>query len=366
MKKKILHLITGLEVGGAENMLLKILPRTSDAFDHSVCSIIGVGPIGDKLVAAGIPVYYLDLSQTLDITIIPKLKKIILDLQPDVLVTYLPHADLLGRIIGKLTHVPTIVCSVRVRLTRSKYLPYFILDGLTSLLVNKYHFNSRTIAQLHRKILRVPAGKITVIPNTIDVDLYNLTIDHAAKKKELGLPNDKIIIGCVARLRKQKGHNDLIAAFHQSHSVRPETVLVLVGDGEEKPAILQDIKKYGLADHVIMLGNRHDVPEILQTFDIFAFTTLYEGMSNSLMEAMSARLPILTTDIPENRELITHNVTGLLVPVHDISATASALVRLIDDRDLRRTLSANAYRQVKERFSLEAIIPQYVEFYRHL
>ncbi|HBE89858.1 MAG: hypothetical protein A3E37_04970 [Candidatus Andersenbacteria bacterium RIFCSPHIGHO2_12_FULL_46_9] len=366
MKKKIMHLITGLEVGGAENMLLKILPRTADTCDHSVCSIIGVGPIGDKLVAAGIPVYYLDLSNTLDLSIIPKLKKLIVDLQPDVLITYLPHADLLGRIIGKLTHVPTIVCSVRVRLTRSKYLPYFIIDGLTSPLVNKYHFNSRTIANLHRLILRVPRRKITVIPNTIDVDLYHLTIDREAKKKELGLPADKIIIGCVARLRKQKGHNDLIAAFHSVHSARPNTTLVLVGDGEEKPDIMEAIKKYGLENHVIMLGNRHDVPEILQTFDIFAFTTLYEGMSNSLMEAMSARLPILTTNIPENRELITNDQTGVLVPVHDIRTIANALVRLIDDPPLRHTLAANAYQQVKDHFSIKAIIPQYIEFYRQL
>lgn len=366
MKKKIMHLITGLEVGGAENMLLKILPSTADTCDHFVCSIIGVGPIGDKLVAAGIPVYYLDLSYTLDLSIIPKLKKLISELNPDVLITYLPHADLLGRIIGKIAHVPTIVCSVRVRLTRSKYLPYFIIDGLTSPLVNKYHFNSRTIANLHRLILRVPPRKITIIPNTINVDLYNLSLDKTAKKQSLGLPTNKIIIGCIARLRKQKGHSDLIAAFHQVHVVRPATTLVLVGDGEEKPTIQQAIKKYRLAPHVIMLGNRHDVPAILQTFDIFAFTTLYEGMSNSLMEAMSARLPILTTNIPENRELITDNQTGLLVPVHDIAATASALVRLIDDPALRASLAANAYSDVRQKFSLAAIVPQYRDFYRSL
>ena len=366
MKKKIFHLITGLEVGGAENMLLKILPRTADTCDHHVCSIIGVGPIGDKLVAAGIPVYYLDLSNTLDLSIIPKLKKIIVDLQPDVLITYLPHADLLGRIIGKLTHVPTIVCSVRVRLTRSKYLPYFILDGLTSALVNQYHFNSRTIADLHQRFLRVPSHKITIIPNTIDVDIYDITIDVVSKKKELSLPTDKIIIGCVARLRKQKGHNDLIAAFARVHSLRPSTILVLVGDGEEKPAITQTIKQYQLEPHVIMLGNRHDVPEILKTFDIFAFTTLYEGMSNSLMEAMSARLPILTTDIPENRELITHQKTGLLVPAHHTSSVAEALVRLINDQPLRKQLAAKAFQEITAKFSINAIVPRYRDFYLHL
>jgi len=108
-KKKILHLITGLEVGGAETMLLKILPPTKDTADHHVCSITGVGPIGDKLTAAGIPVHHLDLMHSLDLTIIPKLRNLIHEIKPDVLITYLPHADILGRIIGKATGIPTTV-----------------------------------------------------------------------------------------------------------------------------------------------------------------------------------------------------------------------------------------------------------------
>jgi glycosyltransferase involved in cell wall biosynthesis len=347
-------------------MLLKILPETKQEVDHHVCSIIGVGPIGDKLSSAGIPVHYLDLSHSLDISIIPKLKRLITDLKPEVLITYLPHADLLGRIIGKASGVPTIVGSVRVRLTRSKYLPYFIIDGLTSPLVNHYHFNSKTIASIHHKILMVPYSKITVIPNAIDVSLYDIPVDIAQKKKELGLPDNKLIIGCIARLRKQKGHSYLISAFYEAQRQRPDTTLVLVGDGEEKKSILHEINKRNLNHHVIMLGNRHDVPEILHTFDIFAFTTLYEGMSNSIMEAMASTRTILTTDIPENRELIKHNQTGLLVPARDINKTAQALVYLIDHQQERQRMATNAYHKVLSNFDIDAIVPKYKQFYLSL
>lgn len=366
MKKKILHLITGLEVGGAENMLLKLLPATKSDIKHYVCSITGVGPIGDKLSSAGIPVYYLDLNNTLDLSIIPKLKNIITEIDPDVLITYLPHADLLGRIIGRLSKVPTIVGSVRVKLTKSKYLPFFIIDGLTSRLVNHYHFNSKTIANIHHKILRVPYSKITIIPNTIDVSLYDIQVDISKKKKELGLPNDKLIIGCVARLRKQKGHNYLISAFQEVVKQRPNTVLTLVGDGEEKQSILREINTRNLSQHIIMLGNRHDVPEILHTFDIFAFTTLYEGMSNSIMEAMASKRPILTTNIPENQELLTHNETGLLVPTRDTKKTTDALINLIDDKYTRARLANNAYKKVLSDFNIDVIIPRYRKFYLNI
>jgi glycosyltransferase involved in cell wall biosynthesis len=367
MKKRILHLITGLEVGGAETMLLKILPQTKDVVDHHVCSIIGVGPIGDKLSSAGIPVHHLDLTHSLALSVAAyRLKNIINEIKPDVLITYLPHADLLGRIVGKATGIKTIVGSVRVRLTKSKYLPFFIFDGLTSPLVNHYHFNSRTIANLHRRLLFVSPKKITVIPNAIDVTKYDIQIDTTNKKKELGIPTDKVIIGCVARLRKQKGHPVLLSAFQQVVRKHPDTMLVLAGDGEEKRNIVKTVRKLNLRNNVIMLGNRHDVPEILQVFDIFAVTTLYEGMSNSIMEAMAAHRAIVTTDIPENRELITHNSTGLLVPVRQASATADALIDLIQDQPKRKKLGDEAYKSVLNKFSLEAIVPRYKEFYLSL
>lgn len=294
---------------------------------------------------------------------ISALTKLIKKIKPDVLITYLPHADLLGRIIGRATGVPTIVGSVRVRLTNSKYLPFFIVDGLTSGLVTHYHFNSKTIAKLHRRFLRVNASKITVIPNAIDISKYDIATNPAAKKLELGLDPDKIIIGCIARLRRQKGHHYLIEAFHQVLKHQPNSHLVLVGDGEEKANIVEAINQLGLQRHVTMLGNRHDVPTILPTFDIFALTTLYEGMSNSILEAMAAHRPIVTTNISENQELIEHDVTGLLFPSRNSQATAQAIIELIELPHKRRQLGAAAFQSVKQEFSIESIVPRYRAFY---
>ena len=135
-KKKILHLITGLEIGGAEMMLLKTLPRMQEDFDNRVCCIRGHGPIGKKLEKAGVPVYYLNLKNIFDLGIILRFKKIIKEFQPKILVTYLIHADLFGRIFGRIFGIKKITCSVRVKLVQWKYFPLLIIDGLTSFLVN--------------------------------------------------------------------------------------------------------------------------------------------------------------------------------------------------------------------------------------
>jgi glycosyltransferase involved in cell wall biosynthesis len=365
-RKKILHLITGLEVGGAETMLLKTLPATQKDFDHLVCSIVGMGPVGDMLEDRGIKIHHLDLNGFYDLGIVNRLYQTMVDFKPHALITYLPHADILGRIIGRSAGIKPITSSIRVKLNKSKYLPFFILDGLTSPLVNHYHFNSQTLADIHHRLLKIPNHKIHVIPNAVEVDKYDLTINKNSKKAELNIHLNKTVIGCVARLRKQKGHKYLISSFFQIHKKRPDTLLLLVGDGEQKKDLVKQINSLGLQKDVIFLGNRHDVSEILQLIDVFVLTTLFEGMSNSLMEAMSARRPIITTSITENQELITHNQTGLLVPTKDINSTTKAVINLIDHPQLAQKLGESAHVFVKNKFNTPQIVSLYHQFYASL
>jgi len=175
-KKKILHLITGLEIGGAEKMLLKTLPKMQKMFDNRVCCIRGHGPIGEKLEKAGILVYYLNLKSFFNFGIIIQFKKIIKNFKPDILVTYLIHADLFGRFLGRFFGIKKIICSVRVKLIQFKYLPLLLIDGLSSFLVDNYHFNSKVTANFYQKYFFMPKNKITVIPNGIEIEKFSISI----------------------------------------------------------------------------------------------------------------------------------------------------------------------------------------------
>lgn len=365
-KRKILHLITGLEIGGAEMMLLKTLPRLQGNLDNRVCCISGHGPVGKELEKVGIPVYYLDLRNFFDFRIVGKFRKIVKEFKPDILVTYLVHADLFGRIFGSIFGVKKIICSVRIKLIQPKYLPFLFLDGLTSCLVSHYHFNSQTVADMYQRYFFLPKRKITVIPNGLETEKYKISTDKNKKKQELGLPQNKIIIGCVAKLRKQKNHQCLINAFAKITQSRDDVVLLLVGDGEERKNIENTIEKLKIKEKTFLLGNRSDIPEILQIIDIFALPTLFEGMSNAILEAMASGLPVVTTDIPENRELIENGKTGILVPAKNSVELERALQKLINNPELGAKIGNSAKEKIVSSYDIEKIVSKLNQFWASL
>jgi len=345
-------------------MLLKTLPQLQESFDHVVCCIRGRGPIGQKLTSLGIPVYYLDLQGFLDWHIIPKFHTLIQSQKPDLLVTYLIHADLFGRIFGRIFGIKKIFCSVRVKLVQAKYLPLLILDGLTSFLVDQYHFNSQSVADLYQKYFFLSKRKITIIENGLDITKYEISMEASRHKRhELHLDKETVL-GCLAKLRAQKGHKYLLEAFHDIHTKYPETVLLLIGNGEERQKLEILTKKLQLEDSVIFLGNRDDVPELLSVIDIFVFPTLFEGMSNALMEAMANGIPIIATDIPENRELIVNGVSGLLVPKKNSLALTKAIKYLLTHKEKAASLAQNARKIAVQNFALEKTLEKYRVFFQ--
>lgn len=365
-KKKILHLITGLEIGGAEMMLLKTLPRMQNDFDNRVCCIHGHGPIGLKLENEGIPVYYLNLKNIFDLGVISRFRKIIREFDPNILVTYLIHADLFGRVFGKIFGIQKIVCSVRVKLIQWKYLPLLILDGLTSPLVNHYHFNSQTVANMYLKYFFLAKEKITVIPNGLEIEKYQISIDRVAKCKELEIPTNAPIIGCVGRLEKQKGQKYLLEAFALFLEKNERAFLILVGDGADREQLEILSRKLKIENSTKFLGNRNDIPEILQIIDIFVLPSLYEGMSNALMEAMATGLSIIATNIPENKELLGSEENGILVPLCDTSILAEKISFILRNKTYAEKIGASAKKEAMKRFSLDTIIYNFVSLFKKL
>lgn len=392
-RKKILHLITGLEIGGAEMMLLKTLPRLQDDFDNRVCCIRGHGPIAEKLENAGVPVVFLNLNGISNtIAAIFRFRKIILDFRPDILVTYLIHADLFGRIFGRLFGIRKIICNQRGKLLQWEFLR--ILDRATKSLVTKYIVQTETAKRELMRTLRLPEAKFTVIPNTINVQEFEFKLNKDEKRKNLGLSASDIVVTCVSKLRRGKGHEYLLEAFeslacHSSpllcHSrgdgnpvsfCHPELIsgssprkslkLLVVGDGEQKQELLNQVENYASKSSILFLGNRDDVKEILKISDIFVLATEGEGMSNAIMEAMASGLPVITTDIPENRELIENDRTGILVSPKDSDAIAQPIEVLFSNKPERKRLGENAYKYITENFMLPVITKKMSDFYRTL
>lgn len=357
MRKRILHIITGLEVGGAETNLSRLIPSLEKDFENRICCLIGRGPMRKKFEENNIPIYYLGITNIFDFLnpfVILSLRKIIKDFKPEIIETYLIHSDLFGRIWGKFFGVKKIICNHRGSLLEWQWLAFF--DRITSFLVTKYVFQTPSAQKEVIAKYNLDPRKTTVIPNVISLNVFDFRIDRTQELEKLGIKNENINIVSVSNLRIGKGQKYLIEAFANVFSGGRENInLLIVGDGEQRSALENQAMNSCANKNIHFLGRRNDVLEILKACDIFILPTFYEGMSNAIMEAMASRLAIITTEIDVNKDLVKNNYSGILVPVKNSQAISEGILKLIEDTAFRNNLANNAYTEIENNYSLEKV-----------
>ena len=360
-RKKIIHLIQALDNGGCENMLLRTLPLLSD-FEHAIITLDHEGDLSEKFKEKKIPVINIRQKSFLDILAYFRLFKTIKNLQPNLIITYLFHADAIGRIFLQLFTKIKIIPFLRTTYNHKKYWPARLFEKITKNFVKNYLANSESVKNFYVKNIGVSPEKITVIPNGIDISFYDKIERNENLRLSLGIKPEEIIIICIANLHENKGHKYLLEAFENIYKENNKIKLLLVGDGNEKENLLNQIKNYVSKNNILFLGKRTDVPQLLRISDIFALPTLFEGMSNAIMEAMACGLPIITTDIAENKELIENKKIGILIPTKKTSEIERNISLLLGNNDMRKDLGKNAKKIISENFSIEKIISDFSSF----
>lgn len=203
-----------------------------------------------------------------------------------------------------------------------------------------------------------PAERIESVPTGIDTARFRPG-DKTAAREKLGLPKEKILVGIVATLRSWKGHRFLLEALPE------EAGLVIVGDGPQRPMLEAQVTKLKVRYKVLFAGNQPDVVPWLQSFDVFALPSYAnEGVPQALIQAMLAGLPCVTTNIGSMAELAIHEKTALVVQAQDVAGLATALKRLLQDKNLSQTLGANARQHCVERFSYERMLDRMEAIYK--
>lgn len=259
---------------------------------------------------------------------------------------------MIGRLFLQRRLSVLIIPFLRTTYNHARYRFARILEWLTRGMVRHYLANSAAVKNFYVKKIGVLSKNITVIENGLDTNLYKQA-DAMEIATELHLPSDRFVITSVANFFPNKGHASLLAAFEKVFQTYQNVILLLVGDGPEKSRLKMHIQNYRSKDQIFFLGVRRDVPDILKGSDCFVLPTAFEGMSNALLEAMATGLSVITTDIPENRELIKEKHNGILVPVQNNKALEEALLFLHDHPEERRRLGNNAQAFIQQSFSLE-------------
>lgn len=364
-KKIIIHLIQSLDAGGCENMLLRTLPLVAD-FEHIIITLKKPGELAEKFKQKNIKVICIKQHNILDLSSYFRLSGEIKKYNPGLIVTYLFHADIIGKFLFGTFTSHKAVPFLRTTYNHKKYRIARLLMKLTKFLTNKYLANSQSVKKYYIEKIGINESKITVIPNGIDVDFYENVPRDGKLRQSLGIKPEEIVIICVANLHINKGHKYLLEAFEGIHQRNDKVKLLLVGNGDEKENLLKQMDGYTSRNSILFLGTRADVPQLLKISDIFVLPTMFEGMSNAIQEAMTAKLAIITTDIQENRELIKNNKTGILVPVKSSDKISESINNLIKNPGLRLFLGENTRKDALNRFDLTAISQQLSTFLKRV
>jgi glycosyltransferase involved in cell wall biosynthesis len=357
-KKRVLHIIQSLDNGGCENMLLRTLPLLGE-FEHKIITLKESGELAPEFISAGISADTVRCGNFFDIAGIMRLRRIIREENSDIIITYLFHADVIGRFfIQRKINIP-IIPFLRTTYNHPKYLVARIFEWFTKNFVRRYFANSEAVKNYYVEHFGVSAEKINVIPNGIDVSIFNSIELDVVLRKSLNILDDAFVLICVANFHSNKGHSYLLEAFEQIYLKYPKVVLLLVGDGAERKNLEQQVLEYVSRKAIRFLGKRNDVLKLLKLSHVFVLPTLFEGMSNAIMEAMAMGVPVITTSIPENTTWLLHGETALLVQPKSSKTITDAITGIINNKQTRLFLGNNAKKLVEKNFSLNTIIKEW-------
>lgn len=360
---RIAFVIPTLDQSGAERQLTLLamgLPR--DQYEVKVIALNRGGPFAEELRAAGVAVEVLGKRFRFDPLTWVRLRTSLKAFRPDIVQSFLFAANSYVRLPGIVPKSCRVIVSERcVDSWKSGWqlsLDRRLIRGTSAMTAN-----SESVAEFYQGI-GVPRDVITVIPNAMPNRPSDYSRDQAVHL--LGLQSHHRIVGFTGRLAPQKRLTDLIWGFQLLHQIVDDVRLVLIGDGPERDALADAARSLGCREKIVFAGHRKDAYSLMAAFDAFVLASEFEGMSNSLMEAMSLGIPCVVSDIAPNLELITHEQTGMVFPLRKGPELTKALVRVLQNEELAQRLSQAGRQLVLDHHSVERMIVAHQELYQRV
>jgi len=374
-KINLLHIVNGFAIGGGELKLLELVKnlveKRADKYNVTVCSVGQGGTLQPEFEKLGIKVFVIQKKHKFDISQVFKVRRIIRQEKIDLVQTTLFYADVIGTLAAKLAGVDAVISwdtvshppdSFETRL-RHKLFYQFCMR-----FVKKIVAVSEGVKRYLMEERKIDSGKIDIIHYGIDLSLFNSRNGFLDKSKriELGIPDNKIVIGTVARLEVQKGHRYLIEAAPKIIDKFSDVVFVFAGDGTLRQELEEQVNELGLQEYFRFLGFRKDVKELLFAFDVFVLPSLFEGLPNVILEAMASGRPVVATAVDGTPEIIENNKNGLLVSSKSPNALSQAILSLLEKNGKAQKIGEMARLRVEEKFSFDMQFQKFEEIYNEV
>jgi glycosyltransferase involved in cell wall biosynthesis len=362
---RVLFLSHSFAVGGAEEMVLNLVRHLPPRFEPLVTSIGQAGPIGEEIRKTGVSFAELGLTpgmrRPLDLF---KLERHLRERQPTIVHTFLLTASLYGRAAAIMASVP-IVIGTEVNIYERKRAHHAITERLLMTGTDAVVASAESVKQFYVQQIGADPAKVEVVYNAVDWSRLETTTTRASLRTSIGVPADAVVAGIIARLTEQKGHRVLFEALAHNDTLR-RLHLVVVGGGELAADLRARVTGLGLTSRVHFVGPRRDLGDLLASWDLFVMPSFWEGLPLSLVLAMGAGLPVVSTRVAGIPEIVHDGSTGLLVEPGDSVALGAALARVVTDRAFGAQLGEAARAFALPRFGADGYIESIAGLYDRL
>lgn len=363
---RVLLLIKGLGLGGAERLLERAIPHLDRRrFDYQVGYLL---PWKNALVgsfqSAGIPVHCLNFRTVIDLRVLFRLVELLRRERIDLVHAHLPIPGVLARLARRRSGVRWVVYTEHSLPSRHNIVTR-ALNTATYRMNDAVIAVSEAIAEQVRPRMRGGDAHLATIANAIDVDMFEgQAADRDLVCREFGFPAEAQIVVHVGNLRRVKGHRYLLAAARRVVDREPRARFLLVGLGPLAAQLAADARRLGLDGHVVFTGFRPDATALIGAADLFVLSSLHEGLPISLLEAMALGRPVVATRVGGIPEVVVPGETGMLVDPADVEGLAAEVLSLLGDPDRRHRMGEMARRHVRQRYGMHQMVAAVEDVYR--
>ncbi|MGA2193897.1 MAG: TIGR03088 family PEP-CTERM/XrtA system glycosyltransferase [Bryobacteraceae bacterium] len=370
----VLHLIFRFSVGGLENGLVNLINlMPPDRFRHAVVSMTEVTDFAARIRTPGVPVIALRKAGGWDLGVYTRFWRVLGKLRPTI-VHSRNLAALECQIVSAAAGVPLRIHGEHGRDTYDLHgvsRKYNLFRKAVRPIVHHYTAVDRDLAQWLVSTIGIPPSQVTPIFNGVDSDAFRPPAgDRPGIGPEGFAPPGTLVCGTVGRMQTVKDQVTLVRAFLTLLEQRPEAAsrlrLVMIGEGALREPCQRLLEQAGRENLAWLPGERSDIPQLLRGMDLFVLPSIGEGMSNTILEAMATRLPVIATRVGGNPELVDENQTGFLVPVSDPQALASAIGGYLSSPELLAVHGAAGRQKIERQFSLHSMVEGYTNTYEAL
>jgi glycosyltransferase involved in cell wall biosynthesis len=367
---RVLMMLSSIQMGGAERVLVDVLPYMKDLVDIQVCTLntLKDSPLVEQFEQTGVRRIDLGSRRLIDLGAMRRFAQTLRDEKIDIIHAQDQYTIINTMLVRRFLGVPAVM---------TRHVLFEPTDTLREsararmvLFAGRYGGFARLIAvsdavrERFSELAHVPTNRIETIYNGIDVDRFATRDRRAEKRAELGWDAAAPIIIMVAVLRRGKGHEVLFEALPKLQAAVPNVKIKLVGDGELDATLREGAAQFG--DMVEFMGQRMDVPELLGASDVLALPSWAEALPTVLIEAGAASLPVVATRVGGVPEIVTDGETGYIIPPGDSEQLADRLAMLLTQRERSLEMGQSAYQKVRAQFSLEKQAQETIALYERV